>query len=477
MNWQEIDRIISEIGQGPFRVQQFVQPDFDRMYMELHDGSGSLWLQWMLRAPWTRFHAGPPPRRTKGPRPRFEELLNARLRGARLDGITQWGQERILLMDLHLDGTDCRLCARLWNNAANLLLLDNEGVIQDCFFRRPRKQETSGSPFILPETRNTERPPEPTIPAWNGTPEEALPFNAWTASWFEAQERDEARNRMGTRIRKLLDDLSAGAEARIRRLETRIRHAGENASWKDMGDMVLAEAWRIPKGSTHVDMEDWRNPGRSIRIPLDPKLDGVANANQMYQRFQKDRDALAWLEDDLRLRKKEQDDLGELESRMDADLPLPELGKLLDQLESLADRGSKDAGPPDQELPGARFQVHGHLVMVGRNARESDSLLRRYVRGNDIWLHVRDFAGGYVFIRTLRGKSVPPDVLVDAAHLAAWYSKGKEESELDLYWTQVKYLRRAKDGPTGLVIPTQERNLHLRVEPERLRLLLGDSGR
>jgi hypothetical protein len=42
-----------------------------------------------------------------------------------------------------------------------------------------------------------------------------------------------------------------------------------------------------------------------------------------------------------------------------------------------------------------------------------------------------------------------------------------------VYYTQVKYLRRARDGAPGLVLPTQEKNLHVRLDPRRLARLLG----
>ncbi len=72
-------------------------------------------------------------------------------------------------------------------------------------------------------------------------------------------------------------------------------------------------------------------------------------------------------------------------------------------------------------------------------------------------LHTRDYPGGYVFIRNQPGKSVPLEVLLDAGNLALFYSKARQSGKGDLYYTQVKYLRRAKDGPTGLVLPTQEK--------------------
>ena len=89
-----------------------------------------------------------------------------------------------------------------------------------------------------------------------------------------------------------------------------------------------------------------------------------------------------------------------------------------------------------------------------------------------MWLHTRDFPGGYVFIKFRRDKTIPLEVLLDAANIAVLYSKGRSNSSVNLYYTQVKYLRRAKDGKTGLVLPTQEKNLTIKPEPERIARLL-----
>ena len=101
-------------------------------------------------------------------------------------------------------------------------------------------------------------------------------------------------------------------------------------------------------------------------------------------------------------------------------------------------------------------------------------MLRHYVKGNDYWMHTRDVPGGYVFIKYIRGKSVPLEVLLDAANLALIFSKAKNQGRADLYYTQVKHLRRAKGGKTGTVLPTQEKNLTVTLDEGRLsRLLLG----
>jgi predicted ribosome quality control (RQC) complex YloA/Tae2 family protein len=125
----------------------------------------------------------------------------------------------------------------------------------------------------------------------------------------------------------------------------------------------------------------------------------------------------------------------------------------------------------DAARPGLAFRRDDWLIMVGRDAAENDELLRCHVKGNDLWLHARDYPGSYVFIKQRAGKTVPLNILLDAGNLAIFYSKGRNNGEGDLFYTPVKFLRRAKNGPKGLVLPTHEKNLHVKVEDSRLKEL------
>jgi predicted ribosome quality control (RQC) complex YloA/Tae2 family protein len=69
------------------------------------------------------------------------------------------------------------------------------------------------------------------------------------------------------------------------------------------------------------------------------------------------------------------------------------------------------------------------------------------VKGRDLWLHVRDYPGSYVFVKHRAGKAVPPDILLDTGNLALFYSKARNNGEADLFYTQVQFLRRAKNDP------------------------------
>ena len=60
------------------------------------------------------------------------------------------------------------------------------------------------------------------------------------------------------------------------------------------------------------------------------------------------------------------------------------------------------------------------------------------------------------------------EVLLDAGNLALHYSKARGGGQAELYYTHVKYLRRPKEGKKGLVLPTQEKNLSVRLDTKRL---------
>ena len=141
------------------------------------------------------------------------------------------------------------------------------------------------------------------------------------------------------------------------------------------------------------------------------------------------------------------------------------------KLEQVLRKTQKPRQQEKQERPGLSYDAKGWTILVGRDANENDELLRHYVKGDDMWLHTRDYAGGYVFIKAKKGKTVPLELLLIAGNLAVHYSKARKNGEADLYYTQVKHLRRAKNGPKGLVLPSNEKNLHIKMDSAVLRQL------
>lgn len=93
----------------------------------------------------------------------------------------------------------------------------------------------------------------------------------------------------------------------------------------------------------------------------------------------------------------------------------------------------------------------GFDIYVGRNNIQNDYLTLRFASSNDIWLHTQKIPGSHVIIRT-NNRSVPDRTLLEAAHLAAYFSKAKNSTKVPVDYTYVKYVRKPPKSKPGFVI-------------------------
>lgn len=464
LNWREIDAVLEELDLAGSHIQQVVQSDFRNLYLEVFRPGRRRTVRICLETGFTRIHTTPkrPPRPPV--RQRFAQLLNARIKGARITCARQINADRVIRIDLLRGGESTILWIRLWGGAANCIVTDAAGTIVDAFFRRPGRNEVSGQTFMV-EDREGSPEHEPRLRKFR---------TRWDTNVNESVRRHyeeiEEANRRAAAIEaatRTVQNQCASLRRRLADLQDRSSGGEEADRLQTTGELVTANIYRIEPGAHWVEVEDYTRNNATVRIEIDPAKSPGENAERYFSQARRIRRRSATIEDEVaNLRAR----IGEL-TRIEADLQTMSTS---DIERFVADHGAtRQTGVSGQPTPGLRFSSHGFTILVGRNARENDELLRRATRGNDVWMHTRDFPGGYVFIRSRHGKSVPLDVLLDAGNLAIHYSRAKSNGRADLYYTQVKYLRRPREGPKGLVLPTQEKNLHVIADEHRLSRLLG----
>jgi predicted ribosome quality control (RQC) complex YloA/Tae2 family protein len=233
--------------------------------------------------------------------------------------------------------------------------------------------------------------------------------------------------------------------------------------WKHQGDLVLAFGHVLNGESDYLECTDY-DTGGTVRIKIDPKKSAQQNAADYYTVYKKAVSGLDELEHDIERAKRE---IRDLEASYDAVCHEPNPLKI----QQLIRKQSKPRQLIEKAHPGLSYDIDGWHILVGRTASENDELLRRHVRGQDMWFHTRDFAGGYVFVKNRPGKTIPLNIMLSAGNLAVYHSKARKNGGADLYYTAVKYLRRAKSGPKGLVLPTQEKNLFVKLDTGILKKL------
>lgn len=413
------------------------------------------------------------------------------------------------------------LYIKLWNNAANVILCDTDSTILEPMFRRPERGEVKGEKYCEPAAdeekvaqalerfpvrewkhgkaggvtgaepplegvdRNEVEPAQaqPSPRLAKNSPQDcfspanagSLPkgssspsfenFNSYIDWWYSEHSDNLSREALLEKAEKWYNSARSKKEAALRNLVEKQESFKNAGQLKHQGDLILSFGYMIDGSSNFLECEDYET-GKSVRLMIDPKKSAQENAADYYKKYKKAVSGTEELARDIEIAKKQLDKLDAQYEEIRREQNPVKIEQLL----------RRDTTPKQQQKkthPGLDYTVDGWYILVGRDANENDELLRHHVRGDDLWLHVRDFPGGYVFIKARKGKTVPLNILLDAANLAVYYSKARNAGKTDLYYTHVKYLRRAKNGPKGLVLPTQEKNLC--IEPDKARLSRLDS--
>ena len=504
LNCNEIDLILSELDLAGGFVQEVVQPNFNSIAIYTYKPGLPKTVFISLAAGECRICET---RRkiTKNEKPlRFNEMLKSKIKGARILSCSQIEKERIIKIELEKAGAIYvmpqaqqhaakkakslqnddedeffTLYIRLWSNAGNIFLCDKDDVILDSFYRRPGKGEKTGEKLELPEQKSlseedlralTEKFPVREFEelcadyAARNPKYPNLSFNQKVDLYYSENAANTSLESLLEQAEKWYESHRSKLAASLTRLKEK-RETFKNAGqYKHQGDLILAYGYQIDGKSNFLECEDFET-GKKISIKIDPKKSAQENAASYYETYKKQTSGMENLDFDIESAEKE---LAALEKQYKE--IVSEKNPI--KLEQVLRKTQKPKQQEKKSHPGLDFLIDGWQIIVGRDATENDDLLRHTVKGADMWLHVRDYHGGYVFIKNRPGKTVPLEILLAAGNLAVYFSKARKNGSADLYYTQVKHLRRAKNAPKGTVLPTNEKNLFIKLDDAKIRKIL-----
>src|SRR5690606_14134853 len=103
---------------------------------------------------------------------------------------------------------------------------------------------------------------------------------------------------------------------------------------------------------------------------------------------------------------------------------------------------------------------------VGKNNTQNDFLTTKFANRHDTWLHTKNIPGSHVIIR---GDSFSDETLLEAANLAAYYSKGNKSTKVPVDYTLVKNVKKPSGSKPGMVIYSTNKTLYVDPEVPRVR--------
>jgi len=288
-----------------------------------------------------------------------------------------------------------------------------------------------------------------------GEYKEAESFGQLLDMYYTVRDRKDAMRQKSQAVRKTVQNLCTRLTRKLAIQEKELEATYDRERLRQLGDIVTANIYKIVKGQTVVQCEDFYDEEmKVIDIPISPILSPQQNAAKFYKDYTRMKNAEKELTRQIELGENElyylKSVLEEL-TRAQTDAELEEIKRELQEGGYIrAEAGKKKM--KQGKVPPMRFEsTDGYPIYVGRNNRQNEELTFKLARKDDIWCHASKVHGSHVII-SCGGTTPPDDTITQAAQLAAYYSETSGGQNIPVDVTSVKQVKKIPNGKPGMVI-------------------------
>ncbi|MCK8826081.1 Rqc2 family fibronectin-binding protein [Fuchsiella alkaliacetigena] len=258
------------------------------------------------------------------------------------------------------------------------------------------------------------------------------------------------------------------AQKRYRRFKGQLKGARNAEKHKIKGELIKANLHQMKPGQDKLKATNYYSEAQEeMIIQLDPELSPIENAQKYFKKYEKAKKSVDYLENEFRKAKNEISYLKQVAVHIEQAEEIADLEAIKTELseegyiKTKQKQKSKSKQKNKKSKP-LKFKSNDNYdIRVGRNNRQNDYLLKRVASNDDIWLHVKDLAGSHVIILNHTGGEVPQQTIEEAAHLAAYYSKGRKSSNVPVDYTLAKNVNKPKGAKPGLVYYEKQQTLYV----------------
>ena len=263
------------------------------------------------------------------------------------------------------------------------------------------------------------------------------------------------------------------ADALLETLEKELEEAARTQERnRRYGELILAGLSDAQRQGSEVLVIDHYDPEqRRVPIPIDPCLNLNENAAKLFKTARRAERTAKALPGRLATLRQRREAIADGERGVDAALTLDALKAVESELQETgiirAYRRVQraDVAVKSEYVPVREFRTaDGFTVIVGRSSADNEHVTFRVAAPHDLWLHASGWPGAHVVVRNpQRRPALPEGTVHEAAGIAAWFSKGRDEKHVEVHVAWRRHVRKGKGMPSGMVMLKKFRSV--RVSP------------
>ncbi|WP_066365113.1 Rqc2 family fibronectin-binding protein [Neobacillus fumarioli] len=285
--------------------------------------------------------------------------------------------------------------------------------------------------------------------------------------YFGKAERDRVKQQ-GNDIERLIMNEKEKNEKKIEKLQATLAEAQHADKFQRYGELLTANLYALKKGMKEIEVLNYYDDaGGTIIIPLDPGKTPSENAQRYFSKYQKAKKSIQIVMEQIDIAKRELAYFDNLLQQIETASPkdIQEIREELVEGGYIRQRQKRNVKKQQNAKPVLdHFQsTDGTEIIVGKNNKQNDYLTNKLAARDEIWLHTKDIPGSHVVIRS---KEPSEETILQAAMLAAYFSKARNSSSVPVDYTRVRFVKKPSGAKPGFVIYENQQTVYVTPNEE-----------
>ncbi|MFV8313674.1 NFACT RNA binding domain-containing protein [Aerococcus urinaeequi] len=277
-------------------------------------------------------------------------------------------------------------------------------------------------------------------------------LSALLTAYYAKKSKHDYVRQVGNAIIQVVEKNLTHQHKRLANLNQDMEKSSKADTFQLKGELLTTFLYQIEKGQTEVTLANYYDNDQPITISLDPALTPSQNAQKYYHKYNKLRNAINHIEKQKVVAEAEIQYLESIQTQLN----FAEPNELADIRDELIDQGYLKKQKQDKKKrsnnasakPREYKTVEGNRILVGRNNKQNDQLTMRQANKNHFWFHTKDIPGSHVILETDEPSEAE---IIQAAELAAAFSKYSQSNNVPVDYTQVKHVKKPNGSKPGFV--------------------------
>ena len=281
-------------------------------------------------------------------------------------------------------------------------------------------------------------------------------------NFYATKDKQDRLHSRGLDIQRLINTNIDRCLKKIKILNKTLKECETKEDYKIKGELLTSYIYGFKKGDRKVSILNYYSENEEyMDISLDENKTPSENIQFYFKKYNKLKNAEEAALNQLSINEDELNYLNSVLTNLetcDTYDDIEEIKKELIETGYIRFRKEKNKSKGKTNKPLHFISSDGIDIYVGKNNIQNDYLTLKFAEKTDTWLHTKIIPGSHVIIK---GKDIPESTLLEAATLAAFYSKGRESTKVPVDYTLVKNVKKPSGAKPGMVIYSTNKTMYI----------------